>query len=165
MSANDSQRTPRMENSSINYDPETPDEYQINDWSDTVRVTYWMLRSIGLNDLAYDELVDIMVPSYVTTSLGLLDGSGASIAELLRTRFGLHAASQRRISWEELLALVGSRPIAIGSPYHWVAIRETLPNGSLRLMNPAPGFMSVQQELTPSDFGRLGPFAAIWIED
>jgi hypothetical protein len=32
----------------------------------------------------------------------------------------------------------------------------------LVLMNPAPGYMMVEQMLTYDDFVRLGPFSAVW---
>jgi hypothetical protein len=32
----------------------------------------------------------------------------------------------------------------------------------LALMNPAPGYMGVEQVLNDADFARLGAFSAVW---
>jgi len=52
--------------------------------------------------------------------------------------------------------------------YHWTAVRMGpavapmyLPI-ALALMNPAPGYMGVDQVMYEADFTRLGPFAAVW---
>jgi len=31
------------------------------------------------------------------------------------------------------------------------------------LMNPADGYMGVQQSLEPTTFANLGPFSAVWL--
>jgi hypothetical protein len=64
----------------------------------------------------------------------------------------------------------GYQPMVIGGRQwnHWVAVRV----GSyaigrpdldmVALMNPAPGYMGINQTLDRDSFVELGPFSAVW---
>jgi SH3-like domain-containing protein len=116
-----------------------------------------------------------MVPGLVSPQLGLLDGSGATIASLLRQRYLLLASNASPVSFDEVAARAGKQPIAIGgarwyvSPDgdvtgHWVAVRG-FDGTQLLLANPGgTGPHFGQQALTRDDFAQRAPFAAVWID-
>jgi SH3-like domain-containing protein len=155
------------------FDASIPVEPQLNNYSCSVGATYWCLQSIGLT-LTQRELEDIMVPNLVTETDGLRDGSGATIAALLRDRYGLPASNVSPVSFDQLCARAGQQPIAIGGSRwytdptgsttgHWVAVRA-FDGTQLTLANPGgngPHFG--QQTLDRSNFEQRGPFSAVWI--
>ena len=155
------------------FDTSAPVELQLNDYSCSVGATYWCLRSIGVN-LTQLDLENLMVPNLVSSSLGLLDGSGAGIAALLRDRYGVSATNASPVSFDEVCARAGQQPVAIGGSRwyidengsatgHWVGVR-TFDGTQLVLANPGgTGPHYGQQILDRSGFEQRGPFSAVWI--
>ena len=60
---------------------------QLTVFSCSVGATFWCRRSLGV-DITQAALQEQMVPDLVLPDLGLLDSSGATVARLLRDRFG-----------------------------------------------------------------------------
>jgi hypothetical protein len=151
-----------------------PVQLQLNDYSCSVGATFWCLQSIGW-PMTQQDLENLMVPALVSTDLGLLDSSGAGIAQLLRDQFGLAATNAAQVSFDDVAQRAGQQPIAIGgrSWYvdpsgnvigHWVAVRG-FDGTQLLLANPGgsgPNFG--QQALDRNAFQQRGTFAAVWID-
>ena len=151
------------------YDPDFPPERQVQDWTCSIRTATWMLRSIGI-DTDGGRMQDAMVPRLVTPALGLLDGSGSQLSTFLADRvrdLGAEAWSKPHIGWQWLQEWAGADgPIGIGSSalYHWVAVRKRNADGTIALMNPAPGYRGLGDTLTEADFHRWAPWNAVYID-
>ncbi len=146
-----------------------PIELQLTDFSCSVGATFWCLQSLG-EDITQKALQAIMVPDLVSPELGLLDSSGATIARLLRDRFGLAASNANPVSFDDVAARAGKQPLLIGGRQwhagigHWVAVRG-FDGQRLVLANPGgngPNFG--QQSLDRDDFVNRGSFSAVFIE-
>lgn len=148
------------------YNADLPTEIQLNSWTCSIRSCTWLLKSLGVETSA-ETLHDLMVPSYVNEELGLLDASGAGMAQLIRDRFALPARNDGDVRWEELPDLCRGRPAAIGGRAwcHWVAVRRVNERGELELANPARGgYRGVDSVMNAQQFAELGPFSAVWID-
>jgi len=110
-----------------------------------------------------------MQPEYLNSTYGLLDASGAGIVEWLTT-VGVSSQNNPAATWQDVVDAAGYQPMVIGGRRwnHWVAVRMGAvcfgrPDLEwLALMNPAPGWMGIDQALNPVDFEALGPFSAVW---
>jgi hypothetical protein len=110
-----------------------------------------------------------MSPRYVNADVGLLDGSGAGIVEVLRERWGVEAVNYPSVTFDQVLSWAGQRPVAIGGHNwggeglgHWSAVRG-VEDGRLVLANPATGSRFGQTTLTRQDWARMGPFSAVTV--
>jgi DNA-binding CsgD family transcriptional regulator len=94
----------------------------------------------------------------------LLFGDGRVLVALVQ-RLGLGARSQQPVSYDEVLAMAGTKPIAMAGAafHHWVGV-PVRDRGRLALANPAPGWREIQHSMSRAQFGALGPFAAVWVE-
>lgn len=145
-------------------------DYQDYPWDCAATSTSWSLRAIGRSETEQDVIAGLG-PSRISPSLGLLDASGAGLVEYLG-EIGVQAANNPSASWQEVLDAAGYQPLLIGGRAwcHWVAVRMGGPAAGqpdlrlLALMNPAPGYMGVEQLLDESSFSILGPFSAVWFE-
>jgi hypothetical protein len=145
------------------FDPNTPTVFQTGPWQCSAASTAWVLRSLGFPH-SQDDVVALLGPGHINPELGLLFGDGRGLAALLRG-VGL-AASNAPVSFDEVLAMAGQRPVAMGGAafYHWVAVRGRDAD-TLLLANPGPGWRGIHQTLTRAEFAALGPFAAVWVEE
>ena len=154
------------------FDPDTPTYYQRQDWTCSIGSVIWMLRSIGI-DVTPEEAQDAMSPRYVNPTLGLLDGSGAGIVEVLREHWGVTSHTLARPggpTFDDVLAVAGKAPVAIGGRNwggpglgHWSAVRGRYED-ALILANPAKGATYGQTTLTRQDWHRLGGFSAVVVD-
>lgn len=145
--------------------PNIPTEFQVQDWTCSVRSLTWCLKSIGV-DIEAGDVQDLMVNAgLINSDLGLLDGSGSGIVQLLADHFQI-LANARRYSFDDLLALVGKSPILMGgwNWNHWVAVRGSV-YGNLDLANPARGVHYGQTIMGPGDYEALGPFSVVILEN
>lgn len=137
-------------------------------WDCSATSLAWCLRTIGKN-LSEQDVIAGLGPSRISPSLGLLDASGAGLVEYL-AEIGVQADNNPDATWQELGDAAGYQPMVIGGRAwnHWVAVRigwEAVYDAkaeALALMNPAPGYQSVDQVMYKSDFDRLGTFSAVW---
>ena len=141
---------------------------QPDDFSCSISTTTWCVQSVGI-DVTEPTMRGLMMPALVSAELGLLDGSGAGLARLLRDQWGLDAQHQQTVSFDEVAGRAGRQPIALGGHTwsgaigHWVAVRR-FENGQLVLMNPGgTGPRFGQQRVDRETFAELGPFSAVWI--
>lgn len=151
------------------FDPTIPPYLQKLDYTCAVGSTIWMLRSLGI-DVTPEDAHDAMVPKYVTPELGLLDASGAGIVAVLRDRWGVGAVNDASATFDEVAAVAGHQPVAIGlrnwgGPHkgHWSAVRG-FDGSRLILANPAgTGPKFGQQTLTRAEFDARGPASMVTV--
>ncbi len=149
----------------MTYDPNTPPERQIQDYACSIRTATWMLKSLGV-DIGAGAMQEIMVPKYVTPDLGLLDGRGYGLADVLRSRLpsGADIQVHEAATWNQVTEWAGHGPIGIGSHslYHWLAVRS-FPDadGALSGMNPAPNWKAVGDQITQDEFDAWSPWNVV----
>ena len=152
----------------LHFDPTTPTESQIQNWTCAIRSTMWLLKSLGIA-VTPEEAQDAMSPRYVRSDVGLLDASGAGIVEVLRDRWGVGAYKRSPASFDDVLAMAGRVPVAMGGRAwnHWTAVRGwDGPPGMERLLLANPGGTGPrygQQTLNRQQFADLGPFSMVVI--
>lgn len=147
-----------------------PIDRQDTPWDCSATSLSWCLRAMGL-EWSESEVVAGLGPSRISPTWGLLDASGAGIVDWLST-IGVAASNTASASWRDTMAAAGEQPMLIGGRQwcHWVAVRMgTRAAGivqldALALMNPAPGYMGIDQVLEETDYQLLGPFSAVWLE-
>jgi hypothetical protein len=154
------------------YNPSQPPERQNQDWTCSIRSTAWALKSLGL-PVDIGDLQDEMTPRYVTPQLGLLDGRGYGLAEVLTAHLPPSYASRvhvyERIDWPMLSDRAGSGPICLGlhGAYHWLNVAALTTDGTLSAPNPAPKYPQgspIGDVLTRDEFEHYGPVSAVWID-
>ena len=125
------------------------------------------MRTVGY-DVTEQDVIAGLGPGRISPTYGLLDASGAGLVSYL-AEMGITASNDGSSSWEEVTAAAGFQPMVIGGRawYHWVGVRmggaaAGAPFEALALMNPAPGYMDVDQVLNRDAFDELGPFSAVW---
>lgn len=153
------------------YNPGQPPERQVQDWVCSIRVTSWMLKSLGL-PVDIGALQDEMVPRYVNADVGLLDARGYGIAETLKAHLPADWHGRvhvfEHISWDELWSLAGRGPTGVGlrGAYHWLNVAQQRPDGMMDAPNPAPNYPregAIGDVLARDEFDRYGPASAVWI--
>jgi hypothetical protein len=161
------------------FSEDTPDivTRQLNDWTCSVRSTYaglYQMASRGLTqpvtygDGGSRDVYDWMVPEYAAKGIGLLNHTGAGMADMLRSH-GYTAGNLYPASLADVQQRAGRQPVMIGgiSWGHWVDVRGIEADGTLILENPAPGWDGVYDLLRDS-FPRLGDgqgmMSMVWID-
>jgi hypothetical protein len=140
------------------FDPATPTIIQTGAWQCSATSTAWMLRSLG-HPHSQDDVVELLGPDHINPDLGLMFGDGRGLVGLLAS-VGLKASNQQPVTFDDVLALAGRVPVAMGGAayYDWVGVRGR-EGDELQLANPAPGWRGVYQTMSRARFGELGPFA------
>lgn len=152
------------------YNPDTPPERQVSDWACSIRATRWILESLGIH-VDVGALQGEMVPTYVTPELGLLDGRGIGLAEVLRR----HLPPETPVevlwapSWDDVVARAGQGPIGVGSGslYHWLNVARVLDATTLDAPNPAPNYppgAPLLDRLTRAQFDQYAPWALVFVQ-
>jgi len=145
--------------------PADPQDYP---WDCSACSTAWAMRTVGY-DVSEQDVIAGLGPGRISPSLGLLDASGAGLVSFLAEQ-GIGAENNPDASWADVMAAAGYQPMVIGGREwcHWVAVRMGSAAAGymglevLALMNPAAGYMGVDQVLEPDMFEALGPFSAVW---
>lgn len=151
------------------YNPDQPPERQIADWVCSIRATAWVLKSLGV-PVDIGALQDEMSPAFVTPELGLLDGSGAGLAEVLRRHLpaGTSIEVLPQASWDDLVSRAGRGPMAVGlhGAYHWINVAR-VKGDQLDAPNPAPNYPKdapIGDQLTREEFQRFGPASLVFVD-
>jgi len=157
------------------YSVNVPDEVilQKNDWSCAARSAYgalWAMNQVGqgpfvsYGDGGPNDVYEWLVPDPVIPGTGLNLHTGSTLAEALK-RHGYNAKSKYPVSLAEVRELAGRVAVMVGGDtwYHWVYIRGKTSDGGLVVENPSPGAGGITDYIRDS-WGRLGPFAAVWID-
>lgn len=155
------------------YSIDVPDRVilQQNNWSCAVRSTYaglWAMAQVGQGDpVTYGDegsrdVYEWMVPSLANSAVGLKDGSGASLAAMLRSH-GYAAGNVYPCTIDQVRARAGTQAVMLGGQgwYHWSYCRGKTSDGGLVLENPSPGHMGISDYIRDS-YDRLGPWAMVW---
>ena len=145
-----------------------PRDNQDYPWDCSACSLAWAMRTIGWS-VSEQDVIAGLGPGRISPTYGLLDASGAGLVSYLAEQ-GIAADNDPDASFGDCLAAAGYQPMVIGGRAwnHWVAVRMGGPAAGhpelevLALMNPAPGWMSIEQALWPEDFNGLGPFSAVW---
>jgi hypothetical protein len=145
-----------------------PRDNQDYPWDCAACSTAWAMRTIGF-EVSEQDVIAGLGPGRISPTYGLLDASGAGLVSYLGEQ-GIAAENDGDASWRDVLDAGGYQPMVIGGRAwnHWVAVRMASPAADLSymevvvLMNPAPGWMGIDQVLYADDFNRLGPFSAVW---
>lgn len=145
-----------------------PRDNQDYPWDCAACSTAWAMRTIGF-EVTEQDVISGLGPSRISATYGLLDASGAGLVSYLEEQ-GVQAENNPDASFSDVLAAAGYQPMVMGGRTwnHWVGVRMgstaagTTGFWRLALMNPAPGYMGVEQLLDEDDFQRLGPFSAVW---
>jgi len=145
-----------------------PRDNQDYAWDCAACSTAWAMRTIG-HGATEQDVISGLGPGRISPTYGLLDASGAGLVSYLAEQ-GIQAENNPNASFEDVMAAAGHQPMVIGGRTwcHWVAVRigsllvPGAPPDTLALMNPAPGYMGVQQLLNPEMFAQLGSFSAVW---
>lgn len=147
-----------------------PTDAQDYPWDCAACSTAWALRTIG-RDYSEQMVIEGLGSSRISPTYGLLDASGAGLVEYL-AEIGVVASNNPSASFDDVAAAAGFQPMVIGGRAwcHWVAVRMGGAAAGrpdvvlLALMNPADGYMGVNQTLNAYEFDELGPFSAVWFE-
>lgn len=144
------------------FNSDEPMPAQLNDWTCSACSLAWLNRALAI-DHATDEMsaVDyIGCPDNINSTYGLMDGSGAVLAQCLIAQGA--PAFCFWPSYDQVWTLAKFMPMLIGgvSWNHWVGVRDRLPSG-LSIANSAFGWMGVGDVLVADDWPLLGPFAAV----
>lgn len=145
-----------------------PRDNQDYPWDCSACSTAWAMRTVGY-EVTEQAVIAGLGPSRISPTYGLLDASGAGLVSYLG-EMGINAQNNPSASWSDCLNAAGYQPMVIGGRTwgHWVAVRMGSTAAgvagleALALMNPAPGWMGVDQVLEQQQFGLLGPFSAVW---
>lgn len=157
------------------YGADIPDGvvFQQNSWTCAVRATYaalWAMAQQGhgpaitYGDEGPRDVYDWLVPHWDAPNVGLLDHTGAGLAEALRSH-GYAANHYYPVSLAAVRELAGAQPCLIGGDAwnHWVMVRGRTNDGGLILENPSPGHAGIHDYLRDS-WDRLGPMALVTID-
>jgi len=150
------------------WDWRLPRDNQDLAWDCAACSTAWAMRTVGFEVSEHDVIAGLG-PSRISPTYGLLDASGAGLVSYLAEQ-GISAENNSAASFEQVMAAAGHQPMVIGgrSWCHWVAVRigsalvPGAPEDTLLLMNPAPGYMGIDQVLDRYGFETLGSFSAVW---
>lgn len=145
-----------------------PKDLQDYPWDCAACSTGWAMRTVGFEHTEQDVIAGLG-PGRISPTYGLLDASGAGLVSYLAEQ-GILAENDPDASFDDVMAAAGEQPMVIGGRAwcHWVGVRmgsirvQDAPPDRLALMNPAPGYMSVDQVLDRETFSQLGPFSAVW---
>jgi len=146
-----------------------PAPHQVDAWSCSVHTTTWMLQATK-HDVTWDQLAGHMQKmGRVSQDLGLMDASGAGLAETLRD-FAEEAPNIGHspfVSFDEVAERAGRMAVGIGGRgwNHWSAVRGYDEKRDVILLaNSAPGWRSAGQELDRTEFAALGGFSMVWLD-
>lgn len=149
----------------VTWDPQLAMAPQLASWTCAACALDWVLRSTGLDPESSREKViyEIGYPENINEQYGLMDSSGSALRAVY-SGFG-QRTEQDWLDFETTYALACNTTGQMSGAawYHWAAIRG-VSGPALWIANSAPGYMGVYDELSKSDFARLGPFSVVWLE-
>lgn len=164
----------------VTYNRQEPAHPQDESWDCSQDSLEWALYALGRAP-ADGWLEETMIAEgVVSRTQGLLDSSGAGLADFVRRQygeFGFDSNNAPAISWEWAVHEGESQPDGSGHGYpvllggrrfgaegHWVGLRDYDPSRRVLLLaNPANGYDGIQQTLNESQFTARGPWSAVRI--
>lgn len=149
------------------YDAGFPAFAQNDDWSCAPTSARWALWAYGRQPSEPWIEGTMLAEGVVTTQYGLMDASGAGLADFLNRQYGEYgyvASNVGAVTFDEIAseAQAGAHPLMIGGRAwcHWSGCRG-FTGVELALANPAPGWQGVNQRMSRAQFNALGPFSLV----
>jgi hypothetical protein len=146
----------------LGYAPELPPVLQTADWTCSACSLAWLNRALGIHHATeeWSAVEYIGQPDNINSLYGLMDGSGARLAQCLREQ-GAPTISAWP-TFQQVLEFMLYGPALLGGAgwYHWVVAKFN-DNGTLALANSAPGWWGIDQSMTEAAFLQTGPHAAV----
>jgi hypothetical protein len=146
----------------LHYSPELDPILQTADWTCSACSLAWLNRALAI-DHATDEwsAVDyIGSPQHINSEYGLMDGSGARLAECLRAQGAPTLSAWPTYDQVHQFMLYGPALLGGAGWYHWVVARWAEPD-RIMIVNSAPGWWGIEQSLTREAYDATGPHAAV----
>ena len=157
------------------FDPSFPAFAQNDDWSCAPTSTRWGLWAYGRQPTEQWLENSMLSAGVVTMQYGLMDASGAGLANWLNVEYGppeyggFVASNDPSVTFEEvcLEAATGKHPLmmggrAWGSGGHWTGVRGYDPSSNrILLANPASGYGGITQSIGREQFKAVGPFSMV----
>jgi hypothetical protein len=151
----------------VTYNPAEPAHIQEHDYDCSQDAGEWMLWSVGRRPTE-NWMHDTMIAEGVMSpALGLLDASGAGMADFLRrhySEFGYGSTNEPLVTFNALASEAGRYPIMFGGRAwgHWSGLKQyDSARDLLILANPSPGWKGVQQTMDRAQFDALGSFSLV----
>jgi hypothetical protein len=139
-------------------------EPQVYGWTCSACALDWVLRSTGLDPASTreDVVYAIGYPENINATYGLMDSSGSALREVYS--FYEQATEQAWLDFDSVyqLAQRTTGQMSGAAWYHWVALRG-VQGDTIYIANSAPGYKGVWDNLTRSDFNRLGGFSVVYL--
>jgi hypothetical protein len=135
---------------------------QTTGWTCSAASSAWLLQSLGIAATEADVVKALGNPDGINESVGLTDGSGATLSAVLAHVWNLNTR-HGAVTFDQVAQLAGKLPVIMGGQAfnHWVGVNGA--NGdTLTLANPGLGWMGITTSMTREQFSRLGPFYAVW---
>lgn len=141
---------------------------QVYSWTCSSASLDWVMRATGLvpEYNRYRAVLEIGFPDQINPQYGLtnIDGPG----QALRDVYASYDQPTEQ-GWPDFdtvyeLAQDFTGQMSGSAWYHWVAIRGVR-GSNLWVANSAPGYKGIWDELSRSDYSRLGPFNVVWLVD
>ena len=156
----------------VTYNRESPAVLQNDPWSCAPSSTRWGLEAVGRHPSEQWIESTMKAEGVVSEEQGLLDASGAGLADFLNRHYGEFAyrASHEPIAtFQALAAESGRYPLMIGGRNwggpgagHWAGLRAyDAVRDVLLLANPASGATYGGQEMTRAQMAERGPFSMV----
>jgi hypothetical protein len=141
---------------------------QLYDWTCSACSLEWVMRSTGLItpwDIyasREDRVYEIGYPENINGTYGLMSSDGWALRDVLNT-YG-QDTEQGWLDFDTAyeLATRTTGMLSGAAWYHWTAIRG-VQGDTLWIANSAPGYKSVWDNLSRSDWDRLGGFSVVWL--
>jgi len=137
---------------------------QMYNWTCSACATSWCLRACGAEPNCYEQCgVELIgYPQNINATYGLMDSSGSAIRAVFDS-YGI-PTSQGWLTFDQAWTIFSTTfgCMSGGAWYHWVGVRGTTPD-TIWIANSAPGYDGVYDNLSRSDFNRLGPFSVVWV--
>ena len=141
---------------------------QVESWDCSIATTTTALKLSGV-PVTYEEVRGWMWGAgLVNPAVGLTDASLVRLTDGLYERWGVDAHILRYPTMESLAEHAGISPIILdghrfGPAGHLITVYGI--NGDdLLVYNPAPGYMGVDNKLTPAQWDEFAPWTALRIE-
>lgn len=158
--------------SPVTYNPHEPAHKQEHDYDCSQDSLEWALWSLGRRPEESWMLNTMLNRGIITREQGLMDASGAGLAQLVIDEYGedgFYANHEATVSFDALAAEAGSYPMLIGGRNwggqgygHWSGlVGYDASSGRLQLANTASGSTFGQTSLSREEFEARGPFSMV----
>ena len=143
---------------------------QLYDWTCSAASLEWVKRSTALilppPDIFLSRettVYEIGYPDNINPTYGLMNADGSALRKVLED-YG-QETSQSWLDFDTTYELAqGTTGMLSGQAwYHWVALRG-VQGDTLWISNSAPGYRAIYNNLSRSDWDRLGPrWSVVWL--